>query len=337
MAETTDNQDYVPQFYLRGFTIPGQKSLIWQFDKQLSQFRKSPQSIRKICSRYRYYRQVREGGTEEPDLLEKGFSGQLERKAAPLFKKIMSMLAEGGVEVPLTPEEYGHLCYCAAIQYTRVPAFRDKIAKRMQARGEQLAYEMADRDARYSLSGLVELDESFFGPAGSGKRGRGAEKKQLVMIAVSGWKDADGTERPGFAHAFVAEDASAETIERLLRRLGIPDPQLEPLIKAIRTDGWRSYETVAEKLGLIHYRAVLGNPKDASSILPWTHQLIGNAKAVFSGPHRGVSPKHLQRYLSEVCYRFNRRFWNRETFDHLLTACVSTDTVTRDELMAARG
>lgn len=195
---------------------------------------------------------------------------------------------------------------------------------------------MADRDARYSLSGLVELDESFFGPAGSGKRGRGAEKKQLVMIAVSGWKDTDGTERPGFAHAFVAEDASAETIERLLRRLGIPDPQLEPLIKAIRTDGWRSYETVAEKLGLIHYRAVLGNPKDASRILPWTHQLIGNAKAVFSGPHRGVSQKHLQRYLSEVCYRFNRRFWNRETFDRLLTACVSTSTVTRDELMAAR-
>ena len=65
-------------------------------------------------------------------------------------------------------------------------------------------------------------------------------------------------------------------------------------------------------------------------------KLIGNAKAVFSGPHRGVSRKHLQRYLSEVCYRFNRRFWNRETFDRLLTACVSTDTVTRDELMAAR-
>lgn len=196
---------------------------------------------------------------------------------------------------------------------------------------------MADRDARYSLSGLVELDEAFFGPAGSGKRGRGAEKKQLVMIAVSAGKGADGTERPGFAHAFVAEDARAETIEGLLRRLGIPDPQVEPLIRAIRTDGWKSYETVAEKLGLIHYRAVLGNPKDASKILPWTHQLIGNAKAVFSGPHRGVSRKHLQRYLSEVCYRFNRRFWNRETFDRLLTACVSTDTVTRDELMAARG
>ena len=195
---------------------------------------------------------------------------------------------------------------------------------------------MADRDARYTLSGLVELDESFFGAAGSGKRGRGAENKQLVIIAVSVWRDADGTERPGFAHAFVAEDASAETIRMLLLRVGIPDHQVELLIEAIHTDGWRSYETVADKLGLVHYRAVLGNPKDAIKILPWTHQLIANAKVVFSDPHRGVSRKHLQRYLSEVCYRFNRRFWNREAFDRLLSACVSTDTVTRDELMESR-
>jgi hypothetical protein len=163
----------------------------------------------------------------------------------------------------------------------------------------------ADRDARYTLSGLVELDESFFSPADSEKRGRGAENKQLVIIAVSVWRDAVGTEKPGFAHAFVVDDARAETIEVLLRRLGIPDHQVAPLIKAIHTDGWSGYETVAEKLGLIHYRAVLGSSKDAIKILPWTHQLIANANAVFSGPHRGVSQKH----LSEVCYRFNRRYF----------------------------
>ncbi len=43
---------------------------------------------------------------------------------------------------------------------------------------------MADRDSRYTLSGLVELDESFFGPSGSGKRDCGAENKQMVIIAV---------------------------------------------------------------------------------------------------------------------------------------------------------
>jgi hypothetical protein len=55
-----------------------------------------------------------------------------------------------------------------------------------------------------------------------------------------GWQDTNGTECPRFAHAFVAETTSAETMEVLLRRLGIPDPQVKPLITAIRTGGWRS-------------------------------------------------------------------------------------------------
>jgi hypothetical protein len=72
-------------------------------------------------------------------------------------------------------------------------------------------------------------------------------------------------------------------------------------------------------------------------LLPWTHRLIANAKAVISGPHRGVADKHLQRYLSEVCYRFNRRFWPEESFHRLLNACATTSTVTHKELMAPKG
>ena len=195
---------------------------------------------------------------------------------------------------------------------------------------------MADRDSRYTLAGLVEIDESLFGPSFSGKRGRGAERKELVIIAVSIWTDQKGKERPGFAHAFVAENAKAETIENILKRLGIPEKEVDPLIKAIRSDGWRSYQTASKDLDLVHHRAVLRDPKDSMKLLPWTHRVIANAKAVFAGPHRGVSKKHLQRYLSEVCYRFNRRFWGREAFHRLLFACASTNTVTRDELMSKK-
>jgi len=195
---------------------------------------------------------------------------------------------------------------------------------------------MADRDAQYTLAGLVEIDESFFGPSFSGKRGRGTEKKELVIVAVSVWKDKDGKERPGFAHAFVAESADAETIENILRRLDVPNDEMTPLINAIRSDGWRSYQTVSKNIGITHNRAVLRDPKDSMKLLPWTHKVIANAKAVFSGPHRGVSRKHLQSYLSEVCYRFNRRFWGKEVFHRLLFACASTSTITRDELMSKK-
>ena len=84
---------------------------------------------------------------------------------------------------------------------------------------------MADRDAQYQLAGLVEVDEGFFGPTRSGKRGRGAQGKELVIVAVSTYKDKEGKERPGFAHAFVAKNAKAETIEELLCRLEIPEQQ----------------------------------------------------------------------------------------------------------------
>jgi len=192
---------------------------------------------------------------------------------------------------------------------------------------------MADRDARYTLAGLVEIDESFFGASFSGKRGRGAEKKELVIVAVSIWTDQEGKERPGFAHAFVAENAKAETIESILKRLGVPEDEVELLIKAIRSDGWRSYQTVSNDLNIVHHRSVLRDPKDSMKLLPWTHRVIANAKAVFSEPHRGVSKKHLQGYLSEVCYRFNRKFCERESFHRLLYACASITTITRDDFM----
>jgi len=181
---------------------------------------------------------------------------------------------------------------------------------------------------------LVEVDESFFGPSSSGKPGRGAGRKSVVIVAVSTWLNSSGKEGPGFAHAFVAQDASADTIEAILNRLTVPMNEVKPLITSLRSDGWRSYQKVSKKLGVVHYRGILSDPKDSMRLLPWTHRLIANAKAVISGPHRGVADKHLQRHLSEVCYRFNRRFWPQESFHRLLTACATTNTVKRNELMA---
>ena len=201
--------------------------------------------------------------------------------------------------------------------------------------GHKIRKAMADRDSHYRLAGLVEVDESLFGPSSSGKAGRGAGRKSVVIVAVSTWVNSSGKEEPGFAHAFVAEDASSDTIEAILSRLTVPVNEVKPLITSLRSDGWRSYRKVTKKLGIVHYRAILSDPKDSMRLLPWTHRLIANARAVVSGPHRGVSEKHLQRYLSEVCYRFNRRFWPDESFHRLLNACATTTTVTGDQLMGS--
>lgn len=193
---------------------------------------------------------------------------------------------------------------------------------------------MSDRDAQYSLAGLVEMDDSFFGPKGT-KRGRGSERKSTVLCAVSLYRDRGGEEHPGFAHMQVVDNASSSTIEDFLDRLGCGTTTKEgqDLLEAIRTDGWRSYGKAAKTTDLSHYKVVLRDPKAAGKLLPWVHRVISNAKAVIRGSHRGVSEKHLQAYLSEICYRFNRRFWEKELFDRLIKACISAETITHDQLV----
>lgn len=193
---------------------------------------------------------------------------------------------------------------------------------------------METRDERYSLAGLVEMDESFFGPAGK-KQGRGSERKSVVLCAVSIYHNRKGEEKPGFAHMRIVNNASAETIEDFLERLGCGRKTEEgkQLLETIRSDGWRSYGKAAKNKNLSHCRIVLRDPKAAGRLMPWVHRIIANAKNVIRGTHRGVSEKHLQSYLSEITYRFNRRFWERELFDRLIQACVSAETITYTKLV----
>jgi len=136
----------------------------------------------------------------------------------------------------------------------------------------------------------------------------------------------------------VVDNASATTIESFLERLGYgpATEESQNLLEAIRTDGWRSYGKAIKGTDLSHYKVVLRDPKSAGKLLPWVHRVISNAKAVIRGAHRGVSEKHLQSYLSEICYRFNRRFWERELFDRLIKACVSTETITYSGLVQSK-
>jgi len=193
---------------------------------------------------------------------------------------------------------------------------------------------MFDRDARYQLAGLVEMDDSFFGPTGT-RRGRGSELKSTVLCAVSLYRDKKGEERPGFAHMRVVGNASTESIEIFLERLGcgISTKEGKQLMEVVRSDGWKSYGKAVKNKDLIHYKVVLRDPKAAGKLLPWVHRVIANAKDVVRGTHRGVSDKHLESYLAEICYRFNRRFWEMELFDRLVQACVTTTTITYADLV----
>ena len=179
---------------------------------------------------------------------------------------------------------------------------------------------MRERDARYTLTGSIEMDDAFFGGAASGKRGRGAPNKSKVVVMVE-----DEGERAGYLAMKVVPTVNAEQIQ------AAAEAKIQPG-QDIHTDGLHAYR-VLERTGHHHHPQVVP-PKQASEILPWVHIVISNAKRYLLGTFHGVSPKYLQAYLDEFSYRFNRRFREAELPARLMAACMSAKPVTLAELKA---
>ena len=176
---------------------------------------------------------------------------------------------------------------------------------------------MKDRDSLYKLSNFIEMDDSYFGGSTSGKRGRGAANKSTVVIAVERHSASAGS-----AAMEVVDSMHSKNINNFAMR-AIEENQ------TIHTDNHPSYNVL--NMAFQHFGETV-KPYEAMEKLPWVHILIGNLKNVIRGTYHGVSHKHLQSYLSEFCYRFNRRFNELQITDGLLLACLSTSALTYADL-----
>ena len=183
---------------------------------------------------------------------------------------------------------------------------------------------MQERDSNYKLGGIMEMDDAYFGERNvTGKRGRGAGNKSVVIIAV-GTRVYKGKIKPGFLKMEVSENMKKERVKDFIKG-NITNGS------HIKTDKFKSYKWLADD-GFTHEAVRIYNPKETLEYLPWVHIMIGNIKGILKGVHHGVSPKHLQRFLSEFCYRFNRRFMVNSMFEHLISACLNTQVITFAEL-----
>jgi hypothetical protein len=163
-----------------------------------------------------------------------------------------------------------------------------------------------------------EVDEAFFGAsAEGGKRGRGTEKA-AVMAAVS--LTADG--KPLQAKLKVVETVDGKTAAEFAA--GAAEKGSE-----IRTDGLSVYAGLARR-GYILIRKKY-NPKNEPRRLHWLHIIVSNARALIGGAFHGLDSLHLQRYLDEYCYRFNRRF-RFSLFDRAIVDCVNCGVIRCHEL-----
>jgi len=181
------------------------------------------------------------------------------------------------------------------------------------------------RPGRDRLVGPAQVDEIYVGGPRPGKRGRGAAGKTLVLVAV---EDREG--RPGRI--------------RLLRLKSASGARLIPAVKEsvqskseIRTDGWEGYNGLSScgyTPTIIRKTAVVGN-----NLLPLANRVTSLLKRWLVGTHQGKpSTSHLDYYLDEFVFRFNRRTSRSRglLFYRLIEQAVNTDPVKDRDIRGGR-
>lgn len=177
-------------------------------------------------------------------------------------------------------------------------------AKRVLGLGsEQTAWAMLHRfrtamvrPGRDRLSGTVEVDETFLGGPEPGRPGRGALGKTLVEVAVE-------QVGPGLGRCrlSVIDAASAASLRAFLLA------HVEPG-SVVLSDGWRAYPSACGADYVNEPLVISGSGSAAHELLPGVHRVAALAKRWLLGTHQGgVKPGHLQAYLDEFTFRFNRR------------------------------
>ena len=161
-----------------------------------------------------------------------------------------------------------------------------------------------NREGGVPLEGYIEADESLIGGRHAGVRGRQMDgKKVLVIGAVEDRQKACGRIRLAVA----ANATAAAIITFMTRHVEVGSH--------VRTDGWMGYAPLT-RLGYDHspvsLRAGAPSPveaeRNAARRLPKIHRVFSLFKRVLLATHHGgVSPKHLQAYVDEFVFRFNRR------------------------------
>ena len=175
---------------------------------------------------------------------------------------------------------------------------------------------------REKLSGKVEVDETFIGGVRSGKRGRGADGKSLVVIAVE-------VKEYGLGRVRIAiiPDASHRSLKRfILTNVEVGSHLI--------TDGWKSYIKM-KALGYEHTAIDENTAMDPDNLTPNIHIMASLIKRWLLGTHQNYAQKsHLEYYLDEFTFRHNRRKSKSRglLFETLIKQAVIHKPIIRSEL-----
>lgn len=152
------------------------------------------------------------------------------------------------------------------------------------------------RPGRDQLSGTIEVDETYVGGPEEGMRGRKTVNKSIVAVAAE-----ERGRGPGRIRLRRIKDVSAESLLPFVQASVVPGA-------IIHTDGWKGYAGLTA-VGFKHPVTVISDAADpAHVVMPRVHIVASLLKRWLIGTHQGgIQPHHLDYYLDEFTFRFNRR------------------------------
>ena len=173
------------------------------------------------------------------------------------------------------------------------------------------------RPDREQLGGRVEVDQTYVDGSKDGVRGRQTKSQALVLVAV----EEKAGKRMGRIRIRRGKDASADSLHPFVCKCVAPG-------SVVHTDGWQGYRGL-DKKGYQHQVTVLAShPESASELLYRVHRGVALLKQWLGGTHqRAVSHQHLDYYLDQFTFRFNRRTsgYRGKLFYRLLQNAVAMD------------
>lgn len=184
---------------------------------------------------------------------------------------------------------------------------------------------MGKRDARYSLEGMIEMDEGYFTIESSeiekakGKRGRGAAGKSNVAIMAESaqLEDIATGKKTSQCRYFKAKVLSSHTADEINET--VKESFDEKSI--VLTDDSTSYVDISDYIEL--HVSEKSSDELTKETLRWVHITISNAKRNLLGNYHKIKGKYLQLYLNEFIYKLNRRYFGERLFDRLVIASIT--------------
>lgn len=173
---------------------------------------------------------------------------------------------------------------------------------------------MKEREAGRPLSGLIQLDDAFWGGRRRGKRGRGARGKTPLVAAVA-------TDERGHPQRLRLSRVRGFRLREIARWSQI---HLSPGSQ-VCSDGLNCFAAVSAA-GCTHEAKIMSGPggRRRRQALKWVDTMLGNVKNAIHGTYHAIGHKRLPRYLAEFCWRFNRRFDLANLLPRLAVAATRT-------------